>query len=167
MPDALFQREKLSEYRPGLAHLQPFVKTKTTRKSRGFTSLDLAQVGPVHPSCPPYLHSVYKNVCFRCLISARVMITMLFIPVCFLFLSLLHPDVTRDFLTLLSGVHLEALIPQVWLLSLGPPVPNPILDSMSSQLFWFLVKILILALQALPEGTLRIKIKPFFIMISL
>ena len=56
MSGALFQREKLPGCRPGLAHVQPFVTTKTTGKSRGLTSLDFAQLGPVRPSGPPYLH---------------------------------------------------------------------------------------------------------------
>ena len=60
MPGALFQREKLPGYRPGLVHVQPFVTTKTSGKSRGLTSLDFAQLGPVCPSGPPYLHSVYN-----------------------------------------------------------------------------------------------------------
>ena len=59
MPGALFQGEKLPECRPGLADVQPFVTTKTIGKSRGLTSLDFAQLGPVRPSGPPYLHSVY------------------------------------------------------------------------------------------------------------
>ena len=33
MPGALFQGEKLPGYRPGLAHVQPFVTTKTTRRN--------------------------------------------------------------------------------------------------------------------------------------
>ena len=60
MPGALFQREKLPGYRPGLTHVQPFVTNKTSGKSRGLTSLDFAQLGPVGPSSPPYLHSVYR-----------------------------------------------------------------------------------------------------------
>ena len=60
MPGALFQREKLPGYRPGLTHVQPFVTNKTSGKSRGLTSLDFAQLGPVRPSSPPYLHSVYR-----------------------------------------------------------------------------------------------------------
>ena len=66
MPGALFQREKLPGYRPGLAHVQPFVTTKTSGKNLGLTSLDFAQLGPVRPSGPPYLHSVY--VCCMCLL---------------------------------------------------------------------------------------------------
>ena len=65
MPGALFQREKLLGYRPGLAHVQPFVTTKTSGKSRGLTSLDFAQLGPVRPSGPPYLHSVYSSKQYR------------------------------------------------------------------------------------------------------
>ena len=40
MPGALFQGEKLPGYRPGLAHVQPFVTTKTTRRNSAQTLRD-------------------------------------------------------------------------------------------------------------------------------
>ena len=49
----------------------------------------------------------------------------------------------------LSSVCPEAWIPHVLVSSCGPPVPNPILESTSRQLFWLLAKIPILALEAL------------------
>ena len=42
-----------------LSHVQPFVTTKTSGKSRGLTSLDFAQLGPVRPSGPPEWSAIF------------------------------------------------------------------------------------------------------------
>lgn len=60
IPGPVFQRDKLPGCCPESEHVQPIVTSKTTGKSRGLTSLNFAlQLGPVRPSGPPHLHSVY------------------------------------------------------------------------------------------------------------
>ena len=72
---AFYQREKLPGYPPQLAHVQLFATTKTTGKSRGLTTLHFAQLNPVRPSGPPYLHSVYS------LTASRIIkICLLYLP---------------------------------------------------------------------------------------
>ena len=56
MPGALFQVEKLPGYRPGLAHVQPFVTTKTTRRNSARSA------------------RMVRHICIQCITSIEIIV---------------------------------------------------------------------------------------------
>ena len=64
MPGALFHGEKLPGYRPGLAHVQPFVTTKTTRRNSA-----TRQLGNSARSA-----RMVRHICIQCIASIEIIV---------------------------------------------------------------------------------------------